>query len=271
MQLKVLAQSVGPLVVKNNIAELQLGARLEISGTLSEPHLDGAINVEEGGRITIPLTRIPFETQQGQVRFDGDKKLPDETPTIELLASGVFYDRLDIAHTIMLSIRGKVREPQIDTWSQDGWDRAQVLSAILVGQTPDEIRRIAQGTPSGTASTSGSAGDYLAKTVTGATFGQMLGEPLRQQTGLDTVAIEFGAGSVDLKACKRFGRNVKTCGQGELGFGGSSRIGGSLEFRLSDTLSGVGRIDYLTRGVDTLQDSVTPGRLELKLRLPLGF
>jgi hypothetical protein len=85
------------------------------------------------------------------------------------------------------------------------------------------------------------------------------------------VKIDFGANSFDLLVCKRFGRQLKTCGQGELGFGGSSRIGGSLDFRLSDTLSGVGRIDYLTRGVDTLQDQATSVRGELKLRLPLGF
>ena len=92
--------------------------------------------------------------------------------------------------------------------------------------------------------------------------------------GFDTVNVEFGGNSFDLKLCKRFGRYFKTCGQGELGFAGSSRFGGSIELKLSDRpfeWSGIGRVEYLTRGVETLQDSLTSGRGELRLRFPLGY
>src|SRR5207302_11311583 len=46
MRLQVHAQSTGPLIVKNNIAELTLSAALDITGTLSDPHLNGSINVD---------------------------------------------------------------------------------------------------------------------------------------------------------------------------------------------------------------------------------
>ena len=114
----------------------------------------------------------------------------------------------------------------------------------------------------------------MTKTITGYTLGQFISDPLRRQIGLDVVNVQFGGSSFQLDACKRLGRQFKACGQGEIGFGGTSRFGGSIEFRLSDRpaeWSGVGRVEYLTRGVETLQDSLTSGRGELKLRVPLGY
>jgi hypothetical protein len=86
--------------------------------------------------------------------------------------------------------------------------------------------------------------------------------------------VQFGGSSVQLDACKRISRIFKACGQGEIGFTGASRFGGSFELKMTDRpaeLGGVGRIEYLTHGVDTLQDSLTTGRGELRLRVPLGY
>ena len=86
--------------------------------------------------------------------------------------------------------------------------------------------------------------------------------------------MQFGGSSLQLDACKRISRVFKACGQGEIGFTGSSRFGGSIELRVTDRpaeVGGVGRIEYLTHGVDTLQDSLTSGRGELRLRIPLGY
>lgn len=274
MRLNLHAQSTGSLLVKNNIAELSLSAALDISGTLSEPRFDGNIILEEGGRFSPPAFRYTFDTEQGQVRFEQEKKIPDETPTIDLSATTVYTDRNEQQHTIILRLSGRALSPQLDLTSAEGWDRSQVLIILIGGQSPDEIRKITQGSASSTVGTSGSATDNIAKTLTGATLGQFIGDPLKRVMGFDTVNFEFGGSSVDLKLCKRLGRYFKTCGQGELGFAGSSRFGGSIELRLSDRpfeWSGVGRVEYLTRGVETLQDSLTSGRGELKLRVPLGY
>src|SRR5262249_8242845 len=145
---------------------------------------------------------------------------------------------------------------------------------LFGGQTPDEIRRAVGGTNTTPSTTSGSATDNVAKTLSGATVGQFISDPLKRVTGFDTVNVEFGGNSFDLRLCKRFGRYFKPCAQGELGFAGSSRFGGSIELRLSDRpleWSGVGRVEYLTRGVDTLQDSITSGRGELRLHFGLGL
>jgi hypothetical protein len=276
LRLQVHAQSTGPLIVKNNIAELTLSAALDITGTLSDPHLDGSINVDEGGRIHFQLFRYAFTTDSGSVRFDEDKKIPSETPTIDLNATSTdYYDRYDQQHTLWMKLTGTALSPRLDLGTIDNFlDRSGVLQVLLVGQSADDIRKAAQGTPTGATGASfgtGSATDTAAKTLTGATVGQVLGDPLKRVTGFDTVAIEFGGSSFDVRLCKRQGRYVKMCGQGEVGFAGASKFGGSIELRIQDWTSAVGRIEYLTRGIETLQDSLTSGRGEFRLRVPLGY
>jgi hypothetical protein len=275
MRLNLHALSRSTLFVKNNIADLPLTADLEVSGTLSEPRLDGLIRLEEGGRISPPVFRYAFDTDQGQVRFEAEKKIPDETPTIDLSASTVYTDNYEQQHTLVMKLTGTALSPRLDLWSLDGWNRNQVLQILLIGQSPDDVRRIQQSTTSNVpSSTTGTATDTLAKTVTGATLGQLVSDPLKRQFGFDVVNVQFGGSSFQLDACKRIGRAFKFCGQGEIGFTGSSRFGGSIELRITDRpaeVGGVGRLEYLTHGVDTLQDSLTSGRGELRLRFPLGY
>ena len=131
-----------------------------------------------------------------------------------------------------------------------------------------------QGTVSSAATPqTGSTTDNLFKTASGLAVNQLVSDPLQRVTHFDTVNLQFGNTSLDVKLCKRFGRYLKTCGQGELGFAGSSRFGGSIELKLSDRpleWSGVGRVEYKTHGVETLQDSITSGGGEFHLRFPLG-
>jgi hypothetical protein len=274
MRLSLRAQSRGNLYVKNNIADLPLSAALEVSGTLSEPRLDGQIRVDEGGRISPPGFRYSFDTDQGQVTFEARKKIPDETPTIDLTARTTYIDNFEQAHELRMMLSGTALSPRLDLSSLEGWSRSQVLQILLLGQTPDEIRRITQGAASPQVSSGGSATDTVAKSLTGATLGQVISDPLRRQLSLDIVNVQFGGSSVQVDACKRITRGLKACGQGEIGFTGASKFGGSLELRLSDRpaeFGGVGRIEYLTHGVETLQDSLTSGRGELRLRVPLGY
>ncbi len=275
MRLALHAQSRGTLFVKNNIADLPLTAALDVSGTLSEPRLDGQIQLEEGGRIFPPGFRYTFDTDHGQVRFEAEKKIPDETPTIDLSASTTYTDNYEQQHTLILKLTGTALAPRLDLTSLEGWSPNQVLQVLLIGQSADEVRRIQQGAPASVPSSAGgTATDTLAKTVTGATLGQLVSDPLKRQFGLDVVNVQFGGSSFQLDACKRIGRAFKFCGQGEIGFTGSSKFGGSIELRITDRpaeLGGVGRLEYLTHGVETLQDSLTSGRGELRLRVPLGY
>ena len=79
-----------------------------------------------------------------------------------------------------------------------------MLQVLILGQNPDELRRIAQGSSTGVpSSTGGTATDTLAKTVTGATLGQFISDPLKRQFGFDQVNVQFGGSSLQLDACKR--------------------------------------------------------------------
>ncbi|MFI5290040.1 MAG: hypothetical protein ACHQ17_10345, partial [Polyangia bacterium] len=67
------------------------------------------------------------------------------------------------------------------------------------------------------------------------------------------------------------GRSVKACGLGQVGFGAASRGDVNLSLKLSDQISILGSFDYTTQVVDTVNDSLSVGRLELKLQIPLGY
>jgi hypothetical protein len=43
-----------------------------------------------------------------------------------------------------------------------------------------------------------------------------------------------------------------------------------LELRLHDLFGIQGKVEYLNHGIDTSQDSLTRGKLEFRLQIPLG-
>jgi hypothetical protein len=277
MKLDVRAKSTGPLTVHNQIADLTFGADLLIGGTLHDPSLSGEVGIEQGGNITLPLCRFPFVTNRSQLTFDPEKRYPD-TPNLQISATGVLVsDRTDAAQNINILVFGSPSAPQYQLTTQQGLQGQDVLLMCVSGQTAEELRRSAspgtsgaagRGAPGLGAVQGGSTTEGLAKSASSAVLASTL-DPLRKIARLDTFSLEFGATGVDLRACKRWTRGLKTCGQGEIGFIGGTRVGGFLEYRILDQLSVLGRGEYLTRGVETIQDSLTRGRLELNLRIPL--
>lgn len=273
MALELDVHSTGPLYIKSNVADLSMQARLHATGTLSEPHLDGQLTVEEGGRYTIPGFRVQFDSKQGQVRFEGEKKMPDQTPVMNIAGEGIFIDENDNSHAIRMMILGTVVAPQLKLESPtDGWDQATILAVLITGRTPEQWRRLGQSDPTQAVRQSGaSASEGVIKTATGWGVGQVLADPIQKFFGLDQTTIELGTGSFDVKLCKRLGRMFKTCGYGEVGFSSSSKVEQRVELRLHDLFGVQGKVEYLTHGVDTSQDSLTRGKLELRLQIPLGY
>ena len=276
MKLDLRAKSTGPLTVRNNIADLSFAADLTIGGSLSESTVAGEVSIEQGGTINVPLCRFPFVTNRSQLTFDPEKHYPD-TPNIQLSATGVLVsDRTDSSQNINVSVLGPLGSAQLQLSTQQGVQNSDVLLMCVSGKTADELRR---GTSPGTTGGAGrapalggvqgtSTTEGVAKSASGAIVASAL-DPLRKIARLDTFSLEFGSTGVDLRACKRWTRGLKTCGLGEIGFIGGTRVGGFAEYRILDQLSVLGRGEYLTRGVETVQDSLTRGRLELNLRIPL--
>ena len=271
MSLQVHAQSTGPMYIKNNVADIQMQTQLDISGTLSEPRLNGNIHVEEGGRFTIPGFRVAFDSDAGNILFDPDKKLPDQTPTLDVGGNGLFIDEDDNSHKLFLRLIGTISNLQLKLWSQEGWDQVTVLSVLFTGKTPEQIRRGLGASDAPGRQGGASASEGAIKTLTGYGVGQVVADPLQRWLKLDSSSVEFGPSSFDVRFCKRFSRHFKTCGYGEVGFTTSSKVEGSLQLRVSDWVSAAGKVEYLNQGIDTSQDSLTRGRLELKLQIPLGY
>lgn len=273
MALELEVHSAGALYIKSNVADLSMQARLHVTGTLSEPHLDGQLLIEEGGRYTIPGFRVQFDSTPGTVRFEPEKKMPDQTPVMDIGGEGVFTDENDNSHAIRMRIMGTVVAPTLKLEApSDGWDFPTIVSVLFTGRTPEQWRRLGQSDLTQSARTGGvSASEGVIKTATGLGVGQVIANPIQQVFGFDTTTIEFGTGSFDLRACKRFGRYFKTCSYGEVGFSATSKVQQSVEMRFHDWVGLRGNVEYLNHGVDTSQDSLTRGRLELRLQFPLGW
>ncbi len=276
MGMDLRAKSTGPFVVRNDIFDLSVGADLRIGGTLAEPSFGGEATIEGGGTINIPGCRFPFLTNPSQLTFDPEKRYP-ATPNVQLSATGVLVsDRTDSSQNVNVQMLGPLAAFNLNLSTQQGVQGTDVIFMCLTGKTADEIRRGASpGTTGGTGRAPSLGGvqgttttEGVAKSATGALVAGAI-DPLRKIARLDTLSLEFGATGVDVRACKRWTRGLKTCGLGEIGFVGGTRVGGVAEYRISDSLSLLGRGEYLTRGIETAQESLTRGRLELDLKLPL--
>jgi hypothetical protein len=271
MALEVKVVSTGSLYIKSNVADVSMSLGLEITGTLSEPRFDGAIRIEEGGTFNIPAFRTSFTAKPGEVVFDPEKKLPDQTPTLNISGEGVLLDSNDNSHLLTMRIGGTILAPQLRFESTEGWDQASILAALITGQTPEQLRQSLSASGSSSHSTGPSGTENVLKTATGIGVGSVLANPFQKYFGLDVTTVEFGAGSFDVRLCKRAGRFIKACGYGEVGFAGTSRVEGSLQLRVSDRVSAQGKVEYNNQGIDVAQDSLTHGKLELKLQIPLGY
>ena len=191
-----------------------------------------------GGRAHLPA-RLPLHLRhrRGQVRFEAEKKIPEETPTIDLSATTTYIDNFEQQHELILKLTGTALSPRLDLGSTEGWSRNRCCRSCFLGQSPDDIRRISQGAPTATRSARRAAPPPTPWPRRSPAPRSASSSPTRckRQIGLDVVNLQFGGSSVQLDACKRIEpRTFKACGQGEIGFTGASRFGGSIELRITD-------------------------------------
>jgi hypothetical protein len=277
LQLDVAVTSAGTLAVNNNIANLNVTVpRLTIGGTLERPTFDGAVLVEEGGRFTIPFLSANFVSDRGSIVFDPNRPFPSRTPRLDIRASAEWRDRYEQVHLFHLTVRGTYLEPDLDLRSSRGWDKAQVLAALLTGATPDQLRRVIQSSPTTSAAAGtrggGSTADNLLKMATNSLIGNLIEDPLKSVFRLDVARIELGLDSVFVNICPWVRDWVRICGTGDVGFVSTTRYTGSFELKATDFFSVLGLVERVERGLDTTQDIVTRGRFQLRLRYPiLGF
>ncbi|MSP62905.1 MAG: hypothetical protein EXR72_21740 [Myxococcales bacterium] len=266
--LDLMISSSGALAIKNNIADLNVSVQsLALAGTLSAPSLKGEIIVEEGGTFKIPFLRTDFVSEKSTMTFEAGKEFPTRTPRLNLNASSDWQDRFDQIHHIVLEIRGTYQEPEIDLRSTtDGWDKTKTLQTLFTGSDPDALRRSIQNDPTQKA---GGGADGLIKSVTGDAFGNLLEDPLRKVFQLDVARIELGSDSVKILLCPYKTRYLKLCGTGDVGFVTTTRYVASGELKLSDVFSLIGSVEHIEHGLDTSEDILNRGKLQLLIKSPL--
>ncbi|MCC6749492.1 MAG: translocation/assembly module TamB domain-containing protein [Deltaproteobacteria bacterium] len=264
LQLRV--RATGQLLVTNRYGKLGMTGALSVSGTLSEPRLEGIVRMEEG-KFRIPFLRGEYTLERGEIVFD--KNADPDHAEANLVAETQHEDRNGSVYQIKLMLRGPLTQMRMSLASVPTLDQGQILALLTLGRTTEQFR---QELTTGQQRGSGAVGaaDAQLKEFSGQFLSSILEDPIKQVTGLDLARLEVGTESVQVKGCKKFGRYVDVCGEYEKGLAGQSRVEGRAEGRIHDYLRLIGKAERLSTRIDTLgEENPSRVRLELKFRLPL--
>ncbi len=269
LRMDLAVRSLGQILVKNNLANISMTGDLTVTGTLSDPRLDGLIRVDEG-TFKLPMTRGEFTINIGEIVFARQKPL--EQGEINISSESNIEGRDDVEYQVKMKVVGPINKPGIKLSSTPSLDQGQIWSLLAFGATTDQLRSQLQG--KGDQSNSGGAGaaaDAQVKQLTGEILSQIIEDPLKKVTRLDVISLEVGTESAQIRARKKLGRFVSLAGEYELGLLGDSRVEGRLEIKMHDLLMLIGKWERLSTRLDTEDEDSSRGRLELKLRLPLRW
>ena len=182
------------LVVDNNYANLELGAELQLIGTLAQPALAGRVTFREGGEVF--LGRNTYEIDSGAIDFTNPRRIePNLTLTARTRVSG---------HDITLNLDGTVDDFQSQLTASPPESEPDIVSLLLTGRALDEA--------------GGAAGVIAREQALGLVSADALGAAGRV-VGLDTLRLDTTGGDVrfdssliatetDPGARLTFGKNV---------------------------------------------------------------
>lgn len=161
---KLQIRNTGDLLIKNNLAELEMSADLDMVGTLENPEMLGQLDFLTGN---INAFGVDFEDARGFAQF---KKGNGVTPEINLTA------KKDIrGYEITARIEGKSENLRLRLDSSPALDRREILSVIFYGDTPDQLTEENRRQFTQTAAISQLAG--------------ILSQPIYKFSGLDVVKV----------------------------------------------------------------------------------
>ncbi|MCG8424875.1 MAG: translocation/assembly module TamB domain-containing protein [Proteobacteria bacterium] len=229
--------------VDNNVAKIELGGEVKVSGTLREPKFDGDINVEEG-EFTLPGIRARFTRTKGSVLFSGFKKFPDDTPILDLKSESDYRDPSGQEHLITLSVGGTLNALKWDLFTSSGLNKGQTIVLITSGRTPDEFRQSLGDTSPGltdnrvelSTDPNEGAADEILRELASDFISMYIGDKLRNITNLDVARLEIGTGSIGFHGEIEFFKNLRVLGDIEQTLRGRTWNVRS-ELRLFDPLS----------------------------------
>jgi hypothetical protein len=239
--------------VADNIANIDMFGTLQLSGTPRDPRIDGTISVQRG-QFRIPGLRPRFSRTTGTVTFS-PLLPPGQTPTLDITSEADYRDPTGQDHLITLLVKGSLGQPDWDLFTASGLNKAQTLTLIISGRTPEEFRRnLGQGAIGSdptriNPSTDDSQGytDELFRQAAGDLLTRAVADTLRELSGLDVARIEFNLGSFGFHGEKRVFENAQLVGDLERTTRGST-VNARAELRLPRSWSG--ELSWLVKNFD---------------------
>jgi len=262
--------------VDNNVANIELNGELGISGTPLAPRIDGVINVAQGN-FKFQAIRVRFTQTTGSVSFSPALEFPFQTPYIDIQSEGEFASSDGQNHLVQLGLRGPLSKLEFDLGTSAGLTKQQTMQLLLVGRTPEDVRRsllgdeAVSGRPgeftnqsTGGADNSLEYLDQVTKDIAGDYFSTIIGDRLRQATKLDVARLQVGTASIGFYGEKILTRSWKFVGQIERSLNGWN-WDLRTDYRFDDQISFGGDIlqTYFNEEAD---DDITQGRIRATLR-----
>ena len=183
--------------------------------------MSGSITVGSG-IFKIPGTRAQFTRTSGTIDFAENDRATN--PRLEVTSDAPdYHDLSGQNHIITLTITGTLERPLWDLRTNTGLDKSQTLALLLLGQSPDQLRRSLGDSSLGadptrvdpTTNPSTGFADQIVKDLAGDWVAGLLGGSLTRLTSLDVLRFEIGFGSVGIYAEKKFLENIKLVGDVE--------------------------------------------------------
>jgi hypothetical protein len=266
--------------VTNNIANIEMsGSNLVITGTPRDPRIDGDILVQSG-TFRLPATRATFTDTDGSVRFARQSRIPSQSPTLEIESTANYRDPTGQDHLITLHISGTIPDLTWDLYTSTGFDKAQTMSLILLGRTPEQLRRSigdqaigADPTrldPSGNQTSNPL--DQVLRDFAGDTISLLVEDSLKEVSRLDVARPFATVGSWGFHGEKKLLENINVVGDYEQLYRGGRTINVRTELRTPYRLMKNGQpvsfqYNYLDKSFeDAAEDDISDHQVKLVYR-----
>lgn len=217
-----LGVQVSSLGVRSNFGELDLSSEdLKITGTPRDPRVEGQIDVGQG-RLHIPGTRATFTRTSGRAEFAPQTRLLDGTPRLAITAEADYRDPSGQDNLITLTLKGDYPRLSWDLTTSTGLTKAQTVTLILLGRTPEQLRASlgddaigSDPTRIDTSTTDTTLTDQLLKDIAGDWISSQIGDQLLKVIPLDVMRFYVTTGGIGFHGEKRLVENINLVGDAE--------------------------------------------------------
>lgn len=168
--LDIRVRALGGMHIDNNVAEVELGARLRLAGTVESPDVSGTVEFVTG---EVKFKQRVFTITGGAIDFRGGTTI---NPVLNISAEAQI-STAETDYTITVSVTGTAEKPRVQLSADDPTlSETDILSLITFGQTVAQLQRQGGGI---------SAIDAVAMLPTG-----KVTDPLASALGVNRLEIE---------------------------------------------------------------------------------